>query len=210
MSHGAAARRTCVVQLFPTRHPLVSKHDCRMSLPSSQQRGIDCHCPPAPVFVHPGAPAPGEDGERGAQVAAVPDAVRTAHFVLPRRSALPARDRGSAAGRQFTGGVRRGRARRPQALGAAGAQFRREAGVRNVPDPRPGEAAPSGAKIRAASIPPRENGLTSYGVSAIFLKCLVPPSNPFHGSVRVTRTSGNFRIPCRTRWGTRCIRRRSA
>ena len=29
-------------------------------------------------------------------------------------------------------------------------------------------------KIRAASIPSRENGLFLYGVSAIFLKCLAP------------------------------------
>jgi phage-related protein len=34
--------------------------------------------------------------------------------------------------------------------------------------------------------------LTIYGTSTIFLKCPTPPSNPFHGSVQATRTSGGF------------------
>lgn len=70
-------------------------------------------------------------------------------------------------------------------------------------------AAPSGARIRAASVRPRANALTWYGVSTILLERLSPRPSPFHGSVRATRTSGNFRIQCRTPWATRCIRRRS-
>lgn len=66
-----------------------------MSLPVDEQRRIDHHAPPATAFLHPRPPALGEDGKCCAQVAAVPDAIRTVLVDPLRRNAI------SAAGLHF-------------------------------------------------------------------------------------------------------------
>ena len=55
----------------------MSKSNRRRSLPVNHRRRIDRHTPPALAFLHPRPSALGEDRQRRAQVAAVPDAVWT-------------------------------------------------------------------------------------------------------------------------------------
>lgn len=85
-----------------------------MSFPVDEQRRIDHHASPPARFLQPGPPALGEDGKCCAQVAVVPNAIRTVLVDPLCRNAISAAGLRFAAQPEIEPDRRRQRGRRVQ------------------------------------------------------------------------------------------------